>query len=251
MKQLFAFFCFLFLSINLFAGAEKALLDSANKAYSKKNYPASIAFYEKVLAKNVEAPEIYYNLGNAYFKNRNLPLAILNYERAKKRKPEDEDIAFNLKMANQLIADKIESPEIHFLSAQRSRLLNTCTEKTWSLYSLGSWMIFLCLLMIYFVSGRTGIRQLSLGFSLLFLLLSLSTFFLARECFKDSVKQEEAIILAPNITAKGSPDNKGTDLFILHEGSKVTLLQSSGEWYEIRLNNGHSGWLPKTALETI
>ncbi len=251
MKQLFALFCFLFISINLFAGAEKALLDSANKAYSKKNYAAAINFYEKVLSQNIEAPEIYYNLGNAYFKNRNLPLAILNYERAKKRKPEDEDIVFNLKMANQLIADKIDTPEVHFLSAKRSLLLNVCTEKTWSLYSLGSWMIFLCLLTIYFVSGRIGIRQLSLGFSLLLLQVSLSTFFLARECFKDSVRQEEAIILASNITAKGSPDNKGTDLFILHEGSKVTLLQSSGGWYEVKLNNGHSGWLPKTALEII
>ena len=61
----------------------------------------------------------------------------------------------------------------------------------------------------------------------------------------------EAIVFEPTITVKSSPDENSIDLFVIHEGTKVQLLDRIGEWYEIRIANGSKGWLPEETLEEI
>jgi tetratricopeptide (TPR) repeat protein len=152
-KILFLLF-FITCSLSVNAGNSSPLLDSANIAYAKKDFTRAISLYEKELSLDQEAPELYYNLGNAYFKNNNIPMAILNYERAKKLKPEDEDLEVNLKLANQQIADKMDGAEIHFLSVWKNRMLNTCSERAWSLWSIGAWVAGIAFLSLYFLSSR-------------------------------------------------------------------------------------------------
>jgi tetratricopeptide (TPR) repeat protein len=243
------FVCFDF--VGAYAGNDRAVMDSGNIAYAQKDFSQAITMYEKILEDNYESPALYYNLGNAYFKSNNMPKAILNYERARKLQPADEDLEVNLKLANQQITDKVEGTETHFLDKWKARFLNLCLEQTWCYWSIGGFVIFLGLIVFYLCSSRISIRQLTFAGAVLCFLLSLSTFFVARSKYTASVTHREAIVMAPNITAKGSPDEKGTDLFILHEGTKVELIQTSAGWSEIRLGNGHTGWLPKGTFEVI
>jgi tetratricopeptide (TPR) repeat protein len=240
-----------FASAGANAGNTQALMDSANTAYAHKDYSRAVVLYEQILADGFEGPALYYNLGNAYFKSNNIPRAILNYERSKKLQPADEDLEMNLKLANLQITDKVEGSETHFLDKWETRFLNLCLEKTWCYWSIGGFVAFLGLIVFYLSSSRTGIRQLTFAGAALCFLLSISTFFIARSKYTASVTHREAIVMAPNITAKGSPDEKGTDLFILHEGTKIQLIQTSAGWSEVRLGNGHTGWLPKEAFEVI
>jgi tetratricopeptide (TPR) repeat protein len=232
-------------------GNGKNLLDSANLAYAQKKYSYAITLYEGTMKKGLIAPELYFNLGNAYYKSKNIPKAILNYERAKKIEPDDEDININLKIANSQITDRIESPKEEIINIWKRRFFGLSTERGWSFYSIGFFIICIGLILLYLVSPQILIRQISFILACTFLLLSISTSLIAwNRCSSDAL-HTEAIILAPNITAKGSPDEKGTDLFILHEGAKVTLLQTNGSWKEVRLANGAAGWLPESALEAI
>jgi tetratricopeptide (TPR) repeat protein len=251
MKRFDLFLILFTLTLKISAGTDYQLLDSANSAYSKKEYSKAVTLYEKVLAQGTEAPELYFNLGNAWFKTNNMPKAILNYERARRLKPDDEATLVNLKMANARIADKIEEGPQHFITGWKIRFLNLFSERIWSMGSIVLFVFCLCLLLVYFVSRRVWLRQLSFVCFLLFLGLSAFTCLTAWNKNELSLTHSEAIVMAPNVSAKGSPDEKGTDLFILHEGTKVFLIQKNDGWTEIKLTNGNTGWLPRSAFEVI
>ena len=61
----------------------------------------------------------------------------------------------------------------------------------------------------------------------------------------------KAIIYNPVVSGKSSPDNSGTDLFVLHEGTKVSIEDEVGEWLKIRLSDGNVGWVPINSLNII
>jgi hypothetical protein len=43
-------------------------IKKANKAYVDEKYDSAVAIYEKIIAKGYIAPELNYNLGNAYYR---------------------------------------------------------------------------------------------------------------------------------------------------------------------------------------
>ena len=58
--------------------------------------------------------------------------------------------------------------------------------------------------------------------------------------------------MAPVAPVKSSPsDGQTTDLFVLHEGTKVTVLDSVGAWRNIRLSDGRQGWIAAGDIEII
>ncbi len=239
------------LSFKVCLGNGNNMLDSANRAYAQKKYSYAITLYEGILKNGLIAPELYFNLGNAYYKSKNIPKAILNYERARKIEPDDEDIMINLKIANSQTTDRIENPHEEIIKVWKRHFFGLSTERGWSFYSIGFFIIGIGFILLYLISSRILIRQISFTLGGVFLLLTISTSLIAWDKCSSAALHTEAIIMAPNITAKGSPDEKGTDLFILHEGAKVTLLQTNGNWQEVRLANGTAGWLPESAFEAI
>ena len=50
---------------------------------------------------------------------------------------------------------------------------------------------------------------------------------------------------------KSSPDRAATDLFVLHEGTKLTIEESTDGWVEIRLADGRKGWIESSRIELI
>ena len=226
------------------------ILDSAHKAYSEKNYVRSLGLYQKLDSLGLEAPELYYDLANAYYKTGNIPMAILNYERANKLKPDDPDILFNLNLANQHIVDKTNSMPIHFLSKLKHKLLNLLPEKIWSGLSLFFFLSFLFALTLFF-SYKIYSRPPTLICALVLLLAGITAGTFAYGRVNAARSHDEVILVRPSITVKGSPDQKGTDLFILHEGIKVIILQNLSGWSEIQLSNGNTGWLPSDSFIAI
>ncbi|MGQ0829663.1 MAG: tetratricopeptide repeat protein [Bacteroidota bacterium] len=229
----------------------KATLDSANTAYSKGDYSKAITLYESILSKNVEAPEIYFNLGNAYYKSNTLGLAILNYERAKKLDPQDEDITVNLKLANQKIEDKIEVAPQLFLTEWKNGLVDLMDEKSWSIFCIIVVALSLILLGIYFSSHIINLKRLGFFGGATLFILSIFLFFIARHSYKLSTNSSDGIIISPSVTVVGSPNEKGTKLFILHEGTKVNITQEEESWMEIKIANGNVGWVKKQDIIPI
>lgn len=245
-------FLLLFLvSRSILATDYKTTFDTANSYYSKEDYKAAIKEYETILASDQESAELYYNLGNAYFKTNNLGYSILNYERAKKLKPDDEDIITNLKLAEQKTEDKIEAAPQLFLSQWENGLSDLMTEKEWSELLIVSIILGLALIVIYILSANKILKQLGFFGGITLMIFSVFTFFMAKNKFNSAVNNSSAIIVASSVEVTGSPSEKGTILFLLHEGSKVKIMDQENDWTEVKIANGNVGWIKNSKLEKI
>jgi len=219
--------------------------------YSASNYQEALEEWMDIYNTGYRSATLNYNIGNAYFKLNNIPGAILFYERALLLKPADNNINYNLQIARSLIVDKFEEiPELFLVRWFDffSLLLST---NLWAIVSLVSFATFLILLSLYIYSTKYRHKVIGFWAALIFLTVSvLSLTFTLRN--KSLVyENREAIIFFPSVNGKSSPDTSGTDLFVLHEGSKVAIEDMVGEWYEIKLSDGNSGWIPASSLTII
>ena len=227
------------------------LVDSANLAYSKGEYFKAAQLYENIVSKGLEAPEVYFNLGNAHYKSNNIAFAILNYERALKLDPDNQDFSYNLKLANQKTEDKIDAAPQLFLSQWKNSMVDLMTEKGWSKLCIGLIIFALILFAMYITMRGRAIKQFGFFGGATLFFLSLITFFIAQHKYYHTKYNSYGIITSPSITVTGSPNERGTKLFILHEGTKVNVTQEDTSWAEIKIANGNTGWIKKSELQKI
>ena len=228
-----------------------ALFQKANDAYIAKDYKLAADLYEQILAQDLTAPELYYNLGNAYYKQNKYTLAILNYERALKLDDEFEDAKNNLKLVNLSLEDNLKDiPSTNF-AAITEMIGKGVGLSGWAVFSLVFLGVGLGLFLLYFFSDRLNLRKLAFSFGFVFIVLCIIS--LAMGFYTDNVINgtSDAIITDVVVTAKSSPDDSGTDLFRIHEGLKVSVKDKSLDWVEIRLSDGRVGWIKAEALEVI
>jgi tetratricopeptide (TPR) repeat protein len=238
-------------AVHGFSGDYQQLIKQANKDYSAGEYNKAISGYEKVISQGYTAAELYYNLGNAYFKINDYPSAILFYEKACKLKPNDDYIETNLKIANSKIIDKIEPiPHLFYkrwwLSAQNRFTLNG-----WAVCIIITSVLFCLFAGIYLVSAKLIFRKTAFWSAILLLFVTLLSFTLAFQRYNSIRNQQEGIVFSPTITVKSSPDANSTDVFVIHEGTKVVITDRLDSWVEIKIANGNVGWIQKELLKTI
>lgn len=241
----------LFTSSILKAGEAEDVFFSANDLYSKGKYEEAIKLYESILKDGKESSSLYYNLGNSYFKTSNIGLAILNYERAKKLDPDDEDITANLKLANQKTEDKIDAAPSLFLEQWQTGVADRMNEKQWSLILIVLILCALTFFLIYVWSSDKALKQTGFFLGSGFLVLSFITFFVAKSKYNNSIHSDSGIIVSSSVTVTGSPTEKGTRLFLLHEGTKVKIMDESADWTEIKIANGNVGWVKTADFQKI
>ena len=252
MKPLNQISILLLLSINISIYSNDYIdIDSANQFYAENKFEDAILKYESIIDSGLESSEIYYNLGNAYFKTNNIAKAIVNYERALLLDPKDEDVQYNLELANTYIVDKIESIPPFFLKVWLNNFSLIMQSNNWAIISIASFILFLLLLLIYLFTKKIIIKKISFWFGIVILIISISAFGFSNRNKNILTKNNTAIIMAPSITAKSTPDNSGTDLFVVHEGTKVEVTDQIGEWVEIKLSDGNKGWIVAYQLEKV
>ncbi|MDY0015032.1 MAG: tetratricopeptide repeat protein [Bacteroidales bacterium] len=227
------------------------IFDKANKAYMQKDYPTAIHLYTDIISAGNVSADVYYNLGNAYFKNSQLSQAILWYERALRIDPSNEDIIYNIVFANSRITDEMETMPDFFLKRWFKSMYSSLSSMAWAVTSLVLCVCLFIFLVVLLLSASAK-RRIFLFFAsvLLFLLLAMSITFAYLQ-HKQSLRDDEAIIMRMSVAVKSMPDKAGTDLFTVHEGLKVRLLDKVGNWIEVVFPNGHKGWIEETAVEII
>lgn len=231
--------------------AQNSLFEKGNQFYTDQKYNDAIAAYEELLGTGVESAGLYFNLGNAYYKAGKMTPAILNYERAKLLSPDDADIQFNLELANQHVVDAIEAiPQVFFVRWWNN-LIKSKAADSWATYSIVCFIALLLLLGLYVFSPNGSLRRLGFWLGIVFLAGSITTFAFANKQKNRLVNHNFAIITQPSATVKSSPSEGGTNIFLIHEGLKVQIIDQLGNWYEIRLADGNQGWLPAETMEKI
>lgn len=219
--------------------------------FTAGSYDKALQVWNEIYRTGYRSANLDYNIGNAYFKLNNIPSAILYYERAYLLKPGDENINYNLQVARTLNVDRFqEIPELFFIKWYNFVSLSLSTN-TWAKISIVTFIIFLLFLSLYIYSSRHRSKILGFWFALLFIFLSLSTLAFTIRNKSMVYNSHKAIITSPLISGKSSPDKSGNDLFVLHEGTKVTIEDEVGEWLEIRLSDGNKGWVPGNSIVII
>jgi tetratricopeptide (TPR) repeat protein len=251
MKKIALLITVLFVHMVALASENQLLVAKANKAYTDGLYTNAADLYKKVISSGYESWELYYNLGNSYYKLTDYPSAILYYEKARKLNPGNEDIDFNLKVTNNKISDKIEPlPELFYKKWFRN-FVELLSVDQWAWIVILTFILSLTSSLFYFISQRVFLRKSGFWLGIILFLLSLTSFRFAWENYGTLKSNSAAIIFTPTVTIKSSPDDKSIDLFVLHEGTKVQILDNIGTWYEIKISSGSVGWLPSSAVEKI
>lgn len=247
-----AIYIFVFSVTNGFAQIDaNQIFSEANESYKNGDYAKATELYEQLLSNKYESAVVYYNLGNTYFKQSKIPNSILNYERARILDPSDEDILFNLRVANLQTIDKIEPIGKFFLYELKDAIVDYFSSQTLALYATILSFLAFGLLTLYFYTWKPFVKKLTFSFSVLFFVLMISSILFAQNKYNKEQAHDSAIIFMSSVYVKSSPDAGGTDLFILHDGTKVTILDALGDWKKIRLEDGKVGWAPVQALQII
>ena len=231
--------------------AQESTLKEAEEAYAKEDYTQAIELYESVLKTYGESAMVYYNLGNAYYKAGTVAPAILNYERALLLNPGDSDTRFNLQVARQKTVDKIEPIGEFFLTRWIGTVEDVYSADGWAKWGVASFVLFIGCLVLFFFSKWIRLKKIGFFAGICFLLISLVANLFADSQQDKLLHRADAIVFASTVTVKSSPDASGTDLFILHEGTKVTIKSTLGEWSEIQLEDGNVGWMPSKEIQQI
>ena len=229
-----------------------SLWNAANTAYTEGRWADAAADYTMISDSGLESARLYCNMGNAYFKDGNVPMAILYYERALKLDPSYADARFNLDLLNSGIQDRIDPVPELILKTWTRNLCYISDSDTWTVMFLLFFALF-CAMLLLFISGRSvAARRTGFFTGIAVLLLCFTCLSFAIWQKKDYMRADEAIIMRPVASVKSSPSSEASkDLFILHEGTKVRLIDQVGNWTNIELADGRQGWMQSDDMEVI
>lgn len=253
MKRVYILVLLLVVNVSLFAegGNTKTVEEEAAQAYQEGNYVRSIELYEQILSGDQESAVLYYNLGNAYYKTGEMAKAILNYERALLLRPGDKDVKYNLDLAQRSTVDDIKVlPEL-FLVRWYNAFVSAFSADQWAYISVALFIVFLVMAVLFFHATSVSMKKLGFSLGILFLLFSGITVLFANKQYHRQVDRDYAIVMTPSVVVRGAPDDSGTELFVVHEGLKVRVIETLGEWYNVRLADGNEGWIGQSDLEKI
>lgn len=243
MKRLLFFLGLLSCGFNANAFNPKELIKQGNEFYSKNEFEKASNKYQTVIDSGYVSSELYYNLGNAFFKQHNIKSAILSYERAKLLNPGDKSIDFNLELSRSFAIDKIEAlPDLFFISWYKW-LRNRLSTDGWAVLSVFTFLITLGSSLLYLLTFKMGLKKIGFWIGCACLSISLLSFVFGFQLQKTQRAQNTAIIFTPMVTLKSSPAESGTNLFILHEGTKVEILDNVGDWRFVTIADGNKGWV--------
>lgn len=228
-------------SIKVIANSDLSV--QAEKLYEQKKYDDAILKYESILNSNLSSSKLYYNLANCYFKTNQIGKAIYNYELAAKINPKDADIKVNLNIANTKTIDKIENKENYFIGTLKTSVLNYYTSSGWAWISIISFTISLILLFLFFVSKSMLFKRIGFFIGIFGFLIFIGSMFLGYASLNLKEQINYAIILPHEVKIHSEPNATSDAKFSLHEGTKVSVINQTNQWVNIKLENGNEGWV--------
>lgn len=254
MRKILIFITLVLLGSFVANGQEESnskLWQKANDSYSLGDYKEAVALYKEIEERGYVSYKLYYNMANSYYKLQEDGLAILYYSRALKLNPANEDIKTNLEIARLKTLDKIEVIPEFILASWLRRFRNTFSSDAWAMAALVLLVITALLLLVYKRGDSITVRKISFIFSMVLLFFTILAVTFSFTLRNDAVAADSAIVLLPVSNVKSAPNDTGNNLFILHEGTQVEILESVGQWSRIELQDGRQGWMLSSDFEVI
>ena len=239
-------------SMNIQAKDQDSLWTAGVQAYTDGKFSDASAAWTSIEESGQKSAKLYYNLGNAWFKQGNYPKAILNYERALRLDPSYSDARYNLEFTSNFVQDKIEPVPEFILKSVARKVCYVMGSNAWAVIFLVLLAAALVMGLLFLLGSSVGKRRAGFYCGIVLLLLSAGALSFSIWQKSDSVKTDTAIVMSPVSSVKSSPSSGSSkDLFVIHEGTKVTILDEVGSWKNIALADGRQGWITSNELEVI
>lgn len=251
MKRIFTLILLVFSLVNLYADEKGELWTKANDAYSMGQYETALNDYIEIEKNGYHSYRLHYNMGNAWYKTGNMGKAILYYEKALKLNPAGEDALNNLQIAKLQTLDKIDVLPEFIVSTWIKDIRNLMSSNGWGYTAVGLFAVVCILLLLFKFAPTTGGRKLSFVLACVVFLFFIFAVLFAFSLRAKAKSEDNAVVMVPVSNVKSAPNSTGNNLFILHEGSKVEILEQAGKWCRIEISDGRQGWLEEKDIEVI
>jgi tetratricopeptide (TPR) repeat protein len=225
--------------------------DRGNELYRKGDYAGAAQQYEGVLKQKQESSELYFNLGNAYYKLNKVAPSIYNYEKALLLNPGNKDVEVNLSYAQKMVIDDIKAVPKMGISKMLYNMTGTYHYDTWAWVAISFSVLFLALFLGYYLAGTTLLKRVFFTGMFVAVLGTIISILAASFVRSQESGQHPAIVYEEVVAVKAEPSAKSRDAFILHEGTKVNITETVGNWNKIVLPDDSVGWIEKSAIKAL
>lgn len=234
-----------------YAQTSDELFSKANDFYKNGQYSKAIQLYLNIEKQGMESDDLFFNLGNSYYKLNKVAPSIYYYEKALKLNPIHEDASINLAFAKRMTIDIVEDLPESFLQRFSSAVIQKLTYDTWAILGvIASFLAAFLFLMYYFsYSPKQKIFYFNTTIFMFFVMIIMVVF--AFSNYDITQKSRSAIVFSLKSDIKNSPSIDGEEVFELHEGTKVYILDELSNWKKIKLADGKIGWINATDIKEI
>lgn len=240
-----------FISTVVLAQNANELFVTANTLYKDGKYQEAIKLYEKIEAYKKVSSELYYNLGNAYYKLNKVAPSIYNYEKAILLNPLNEDAKNNLVIAKKLTLDRIEELPKSVFQRINENFLQKITYNTWAIIVLLLSFSAAILYLFFYFSDTPNKKRFFFTTSILSFILLIAAFAITYSQYNQSKNTINAIVFSEEVDVKNAPTKDADEIFMLHEGTKVKVLDTVDKWNKIKLVDGKIGWVISKEIKLL
>lgn len=249
MKQIFYILITLFSTIGF--AQNQTLFEQGNKLYNDGKYAEAIEKYKAILETNHHSEALYFNLANAHYKLNHIAPSIYYYEKALQLAPDDKDIKNNLAFAKNMTIDAVDAVPDAGFSKLLKKVTNIMDFDSWAKLAVVSVIMFVLIFLWYYFTYSTTKKRLAFIASNAFLFLAAISLVIAFHKYNVDKKDKPAIVFAQETVIKSEPNNRSQELFRLHEGTKVQILDTVSHWKEIKLSDGKTGWIENEDIKEL
>lgn len=232
-------------------GQDQDNFDKATTLYQKGDYTQAAAVYSSILKSGKESSALYYNLGNTYYKLNNVPESIYYYEKALQLDPENADAKNNLIFANQMKVDAITPLPKTWVRQLSDGIVGLFSAHTWAVLSIIGVFAFVLSFLLYYFVERTALKRTFFSLMLVFLFFAIGSYTLAHFCHKQVSQTQYAILFDKTVRVFSDANAYSSEVMLLHEGTKVEIIEDAKDWVKIRLVNGKTGWTKVSSLRKL
>lgn len=228
-----------------------SLFEQANQAYSEGNYEEAIEYYNEILQNGETSVELHYNLGNAHYKLNEVAPSIYHFEKALQLDPSDEDVQNNLHFAQNMAIDEIVEPTPTDFQRWQKSVLELFGVTGWGWVSIIGIFLFSLLFTLYYFSRSSLKKRIYFIGGIIFLFLGIGAIFLgySKKTFQE--EQTHSIVFAEEVVVRSEPNRSSSEVFTLHAGAKVEVLEDFQGWSKVQLPSGAQGWMEQEHIKNL
>ena len=241
MKKLLLYL-FLALSCTVVAQNE-ALFERATVSYNDGLYEKAIEDYLRILDNGQHSSALYYNLGNCYYKLNQIAPSIYYYEKALLLDPGDKEIKNNLAYAQQMTIDDIKPLPESGINRIYNSAIGWMTFDQWAYSAVIFSLLFVIAYIVYYFLRYSSHKRLAFITSTISLVIAIICVICAFVQHNHYNAEQPAIVFAQESIVKSEPNERSSEVFLLHEGTKVMVLENLEDYIRIEIADGKSGWV--------